>query len=467
LPRCSPVAALSLAAVPRPPAHYEQGLTPQDRIELRREREDMPICPGLDNIADDDDASLLLAACLNEAKTGREAGEVMKKVIEVEQAFGGRGRAAANIRRRTFLPHVFYWRDRIKPSPADAEGFDVATGALLEAFKKTFFDYHTGSEKVLFSHISKAGGTSFHHLAQANGKKMPEDNDKQGGWMKGDGPMWCCDRPVELACDERVSKMQDNNMIFQERYPDANGGHGRPELCDNLVYGVMLRKPLDRIISHLNELSVYLHFDQAQPENNFFGRLVDTIQTGCTDANLVAEALFPDVSAVQWKKMMSGRQEFGTNICGIASNYMTRSVLGSAVFGDQAFKTHFNDTLADDSVDAAIAVLRSMSVVLLLEEAPKDQSQLDLFRLTMGFETGDLGSDDHHMREASAEGIDGKVLKKEQLNPTTQAQLQGLNMADSHLYDAARRILDQDVFFYAYAGGQNVTVPEWQLPQNI
>ena len=60
----------------------------------------------------------------------------------------------------------------------------------------------------------------------------------------------------------------------------------------------------------------------------------------------------------------------------------------------------------------------------------------------MGFETGDLGSDDHHMRDASAEGLEAaKVLKKEQLNPTTQAQMEALNMADSHLYEAAKSIV--------------------------
>ena len=84
----------------------------------------------------------------------------------------------------------------------------------------------------------------------------------------------------------------------------------------------------------------------------------------------------------------------------------------------------FGDDIADDSIDAAVAVLQSMSVVLVLEEAPKDQSQLDLFKLTMGFETGDLGSDDHHMRDASAEGLEaakGRLKKKEEaLHPLLQ-----------------------------------------------
>ena len=187
--------------------------------------------------------------------------------------------------------------------------------------------------------------------------------------MIGDGPVWCCDLPVELRCGVRAAKMDlgGNNMAFQERFLDANGGEERPELCDNLVYAVMLRKPIDRVISHLNELSSYLHFESARPGNSFVLRLGEAIKAGCTDATSVAEALFLDESAAAYKETMSSRPEYGQNICGITSNYMTRSMLGSTVFGEDVYKTHFNDTLAEDSVEAAITVLQSMSVVLVLE----------------------------------------------------------------------------------------------------
>ena len=418
-----------------------------------------------------------LGACIDAASTGVGAALVLNYATQIENAMRKGPRAEANRRRRVLLNRALYWKGDHSPlQSADEAAFDEALGGLLSAFKETFLAKHTGKEKLLFSHISKAGGTSFHDLAVANKKLMPSDVDSDGGWMRGDGPVWCCDQPVELTCAERISKIGSNELVFQERFLDSNGGVGRPQLCEEIVYGVMFRKPIDRIISHINELTHYLHFEAAQPDKRLVGRLVDVIEGGCPDDGAAANALYLDDAVAQlnatqrdetqgWKKKASAR-EFGQNICGVLSNYMTRSMLGSAVFGKDAFKTHFNDTLAEDSLDAAIAVVQSFSLVLLLEESAKDQSQLDYFNMTMGFSTADLAS--HHMRSTSPadatrdEYHHGLLLVKENLDVNEQAMLQKHNQADLELYDVAQMVFAQDLFFHAYVAGKPVAVPTWK-----
>jgi len=459
------------AAAAEPAAAPAQGVTDELRVNAAKYQAAAPAQPCdaavLKQIKGTDDPRAL-AACLDAATTGVEAALVLNYATQIETAMRPGPRADANLRRRVLLNHAFFWKANHPPvGPAQEAAFDQAVGGLLVEMKTTFMAKHTGKEKLLFSHISKAGGTSFHDLAVTNHKIMPSDVDSDGGWMSGDGPMWCCDKPVELTCADRIAKMGNNELVFQERYIDANGGVGKPQLCEEIVYGVMFRKPIDRIMSHLNELSHYLHFEAADPENNMIGRLVDVIEAGCSDDEAPANALYADPAAAEWKKKATDPL-FGRNICGVASNYMTRSMVGSAVFGEgsNVFTTHFNDTLAEDSLDDAIATVQSMSLVLLLEESAEDQSQLDYFKLTMGFDTANLAS--HHMRSTSPEDAStdeyhhGMLLMKEKLDVKEQAMLQAHNEADLRLYDVAKMVFAQDLFFHAYVAGKSVTVPRWK-----
>ena len=92
----------------------------------------------------------------------------------------------------------------------------------------------------------------------------------------------------------RAHQQVGQRLVFQERF-DSNGV-GRPQLCEEIVYGVMFRKPIDRIISHINELTHYLHFEAAQPDKRLVGRLVDVIR--CPDDGA---APTPSTSTTQWR----------------------------------------------------------------------------------------------------------------------------------------------------------------------
>ena len=246
--------------------------------------------------------------------------------------------------------------------------------------------------------------------------------------------------------------MGGNKLTLQERHLDANGGKDKPQLCDELVYAVMLRKPVDRVMSHLNEInSYYLSFDR--PDDALVSRLADMVEAGCPDATLVAEALSMSQAT---KRQAVHLKNLERTLCGVASNYMTRSMLGTATFGTHVYRSHFNDRLAEESVDLAITVLESYSLVLLLEESAEDQSQLDLFKLTLGFNQSDLAS--HH--ERGTELHERRFVLKF-LSPEQRRRLENLNRADLKLYERARLIFAQDLFFYSYAAGRNMSVPRW------
>ena len=454
------VAPLPVAAGPRAPQELPQSqhlLTPPSgSSEHAKLRDELHNCPGLDQV--DYGHPLAIAACLDDAKTVAHAVEVLKKARQIEDTNRHGPRAESNVRRRVVLMSAFFWKERRVPTATltDQAPFDQALLELLEAFKKTFFEKHTGTERVLFSHISKAGGTSFHGLAKANHKEMPTWNRwrRQGGWFKGDGPVWCCDEPIERSCEDHINMMGDNRLTLQERYLDANGGKDKPQLCDELVYAVMLRNPVDRLMSHLNELAAH-YLSLAQPDNQLVNRLGDVIEAGCTNASMVVEALCLDATS-EGAKRQAFIKKLGQTICGIASNYMTRSMLGTATFGAGVYQTHFKDTLVEDRADLAIAVLESFSVVLLLEESAEDQSQLDLFKLTLGFDQADLAN--HHERPTT---INSRRFVPESLSPEQRWRLEQLNEADLKLYERAKMIFRQDMFFYSFAAGRNISVPSW------
>ena len=456
------VAPLALAAGPRAQQEVpqtQQMLAPDSTFTKEQwsfSHEDHK-CPGLDQV--NGRHPYKLAACLDDAWNVGLAVQVLHKAKFIENMNRWGPRADSNVQRRAVLHSAFTWKERHMPTASLTEQapFNEALEELLQAFNATFFAKHTGTERMLFSHISKAGGTSFHDLAKANRVAMPEGEwSPQGGWFKGDGPTWCCDVPTELSCQDRIFQMDKyhNKLLLQERYLDANGGKDKPQLCDELVYAVMLRKPSDRIMSHLNMISNdYLKMDQ--PDNLLVSRLADVIEAGCTNATLVADAVYLDTTPEEIKRTAMTR-EFGQTLCGVASNYMTRSMLGTTTFGTHVYRSHFNDTVAEESVESAITVLESYSLVLLLEESAGDQSQLDLFKLTLGFNQSDLAS--HH--ERGTELHERRFVPKF-LSPEQRRRLENLNRADLKLYERARLIFAQDLFFYSYAAGRNMSVPRW------
>jgi len=461
------VAPLALAAGPRAQQEVpqtQQMLAPDSTFTKEQwsfSHEDHK-CPGLDQV--NGRHPYKLAACLDDAWNVGLAVQVLHKAKFIENMNRWGPRADSNVRRRAVLHSAFTWKERHMPTASLTEQapFNEALEELLQAFNATFFAKHTGTERMLFSHISKAGGTSFHDLAKANRVAMPEGEwSPQGGWFKGDGPTWCCDVPTELSCQDRIFQMDKyhNKLLLQERYLDANGGKDKPQLCDELVYAVMLRKPSDRIMSHLNMISNdYLKMDQ--PDNLLVSRLADVIEAGCTNATLVADAVYLDTTPEEIKRTAMTR-EFGQTLCGVASNYMTRSMLGTTTFGTHVYRSHFNDTVAEESVESAITVLESYSLVLLLEESAEDQSQLDLFKLTLGFDQADLAN--YHARDTSIDnGGHARRFVPRSLTPQQTFRLENLNRADNKLYARARQIFAQDLFFYSYAAGRNISVPRWR-----
>ena len=158
-------------------------------------------------------------------------------------------RAALNFERRVVMAAAYERVDR-----APSAGVHARVDRLARAYRARHAAAHAGEAGgrplSYYLHISKNAGTTMCHLAH---KHATNHVFGWACWEPGDGPTWLMGAPsaVERGCAERAAHMraERSDMSFVERYMDANG-----TLCDELVYGVTLRDPLARVVSHVDEL---------------------------------------------------------------------------------------------------------------------------------------------------------------------------------------------------------------------
>ena len=150
--------------------------------------------------------------------------------------------------------------------PAHARRIEALTGERLHTRRTTECAAATSSElalpprasgtrtrgkrraSVYFQHLHKAGGTMMCELAQRNGEKMMDTAQIQENCSpKGDG-IWLERNEIgpgySRACADRMRLAAMTSFMAVERWAD------RDMCADDLDYAVVVRDPIDRIVSN-------------------------------------------------------------------------------------------------------------------------------------------------------------------------------------------------------------------------
>ena len=208
-----------------------------------------------------------LASCLVlAARAGSVEGlrRLTQRLLDAQRAQPGTSERDTDRARRLTMASLLSARALVSEPVAMLSGLDRTLGELRQRSAQSYrFDASqrdaATSRKILFSHVSKAGGTALLQLARQNLRAgaypplQPPGAPPPGNmWRPGDGPLWCpcADAPVdELSCPARERVYQDRGyqLMAVERYLD-NGG----ELCPALTYVGLLRDPVPRVLSHIN-----------------------------------------------------------------------------------------------------------------------------------------------------------------------------------------------------------------------
>ena len=102
--------------------------------------------------------------------------------------------------------------------------------------------------------MPKTGGTSLCSIFQT----LNMDVSKSNCWIPEDGPEWCCLSETmlkERTCTERLNEKNKPIISMIERYMDTNNGVNETLICPKIRYGILIRNPLDRAISHLKHFA--------------------------------------------------------------------------------------------------------------------------------------------------------------------------------------------------------------------
>jgi hypothetical protein len=308
-------------------------------------------------------------------------------------------------------------------------------------------------------------------------------------WDQGDGPTWLygTQEVIERDCAERVASMAAGpyDMQFNERYMDRNG-----TLCDKMVYGVTLRDPLDRAVSHVNEMMKdFFAFDCScgdglcnTPQLNVHNEPVAAHpRIACTDvqrehlferllapeahctADHVLDVVFEPGGYDRWTttkaSIPSGKLVAVTDqweqLCGITSNYQARALLGRAADAEP-FIPRVIETSPEGQaalVAPALKVLLGISLVLTVEDnfGEDDNSIANLANLTFSSFAWRNVTRMEHARDSS-EYRSKTLLDPAALADTEWAALRKSNMADVALHAHARAIEQLDSRFVRDAG---------------
>eukprot|EP00911_Craspedida_sp_UC1_P002425 UC1_evm1s1809 len=331
---------------------------------------------------------------------------------------------------------------------AGLERVVVALRTRFALHWKMAADSHGGRLPLQLLHVSKAGGSSLCELARRNGCRL--DHYSNNCWPRGNGPVWFasfvhpqvnCARYEALfagaseaeaaKADQRRRRRQrqqrqkgngevgGNNVVAsaaeQLQTPRRidllaneaflDGGDdleavsrlGGIQLCPQQMYITMLREPLSRVVSHMQQPGIRAHE----------GRKSD----------------WPGLSV---SKKLAGRHE-------ILSNYMVRMLLGREGFYAPISR------IGPRELTLAVRTLASFEIVLTLEEKARFANVLH---------TG-LGWSARLDLDTSAKRRDPKRYHLSDLDVEDQNTLRKANALDARLYAMARTIFALDQPFFA------------------
>jgi len=392
-------------------------------------------------------------------------------------------RGAFNLERRVVMAAAYCVLD--KAGATQRPSIRAAVSHLAQAYGRQHLSFHDGQTALNFVHVSKCGGTSMCELAKQHSRIAPS----RGCWTDGDGPTWIegVRSAQELTCKERGDVMEAGgyNAQFIERYMDGNG-----TICPNLVYGVVLREPLSRVISHVNEMMADVFNFRCEIDKPIFKNTISEVaghptSQDCSGLNRshffrnlltpnadcgaerVQDALFSSLSAkVDYARMnptkAADKHGFALHgksvgdglwghICGMASNYQTRSLLGHAMdpepFIPAAVPSDFEkDT---DRVLSAMQILLRMSLVLTLDQMQESSGTAlgGVLNATFGWTNV---TEIAHEREQSANKTHW-VLDPDGVEEGELEVLRQQNGADLALYSHARVLVSLDKRFFTDA----------------
>ena len=172
------------------------------------------------------------------------------------------------------LKHPSVWESFPRLTEATKDLFDefVAQHKRLCAVLSAATSSHLPIFQV---HFSKAGGTSLCNLARDNNCTLaPEANNC---WINGNGPVWfasfyhreiTCERYMDMYREHHMDVManeayldggdlpDDKTTNFKSAPPGPTPPTHSPQLCEGLFYITILREPLSRVVSHMNQHGV-------------------------------------------------------------------------------------------------------------------------------------------------------------------------------------------------------------------
>jgi hypothetical protein len=268
-----------------------------------------------------------------------------------------------NFERRVVMASAYLTLDKAvsKHSPA-VELIRTAVDNVAQHYGEQHRTLHArneaGTPGFYYLHMTKAAGETDSLCALTRLHERVEGG-LAGCENDGDRASWLGPGPLPQSCDQIAKRMEATNSTahFVERYLDGSG-----TLCDDFIYGVMLRSPTARAISHANEmLTDTFVFDcptggagqhaagtiGCPPLNrtHFFTNVLSEPGATC-NGQRVAESLFAAGTLPAWSGASAARWRAATGLtdvkdqrwlamwsqlCGVGSNYQTRMLLGESL----------------------------------------------------------------------------------------------------------------------------------------
>ena len=101
-------------------------------------------------------------------------------------------------------------------------------------------------------------------------------------WTKDFCPLWCgCEEPKTMTCED-LSEIQAN-FVMNENWLD--------DFCDNRLYSMLIREPISRAMSHVNQFLDALAARDHKPFHNTKGWRLSLIQSNYMTWSLTAGEL--------------------------------------------------------------------------------------------------------------------------------------------------------------------------------
>ena len=202
---------------------------------------------------------------------------------------------------------------------------------------------------VVFLHLHKAGGTTMCDLAQLNGETLDEVQPHENCAIKGDGN-WLDKNGIypgySRSCASRAEEARAHSFMAIERWMDT-------DMCDDVAqYAVVLRDPIDRLISNTIFEQAVMHWD--------------------TDTSSILEMVAPNASFRLSGDRENHPSEMISQGTAAYDNFLVRTLAGPEVFAlpaGQLTRTHLDEAKRRLARFDAVMVLERLN-----EQAPAQLS---------------------------------------------------------------------------------------------